>query len=217
MIGKGYFVNIIEQFHRVVIGLLVVGGSLLLSSNVLASSGQDNGARFAPTAVILSSGPAIAADGDISSQSAEKKYAAYLPIIQQPGEPIRLSRYDVVAQRMLELVNDERQRAGCAPVAVNDKLTRAAQKHTEDMAAHGFVDHRGSDGSLPHERVLREGYNYGYAGESIAKSIVDEAGAVFSLWMNSPGHKAILLNCVAQEIGIGYSAPYWTLVLAKQL
>ena len=134
MIGKGYFVNIIEQFHRVVIGLLVVGGSLLLSSNVLASSGQDNGARFAPTAVILSSGPAIAADGDISSQSAEKKYAAYLPIIQQPGEPIRLSRYDVVAQRMLELVNDERQRAGCAPVAVNDKLTRAAQKHTEDMA-----------------------------------------------------------------------------------
>ena len=76
---------------------------------------------------------------------------AYLPYLQQPGDLDPPPRYDVVTERMRALLNDERVAAGCAPVTVNDELLRAAQTHTKDMADHGFVDHRGTDGTMPHD------------------------------------------------------------------
>lgn len=185
-----------------------------MRGDALASSPRGNNVAYLSIVVNLS-GPAVAAPGEEESLSAGIKTAAFLPAIQSSGDPNARERYDDVALRMLQLVNEERRNEGCDPVVLNDKLTLAAQRHSQDMAENNFFDHQGSDGSWPHERVLREGYNYGYIGESIAKPIVQTPDAVFSLWMNSPDHRAILLNCLAEDIGVGYVIPYWTAVLAQ--
>jgi uncharacterized protein YkwD len=113
--------------------------------------------------------------------------------------------------RVLELVNAERAKAGCSPVTVDAKLTKAAQNHSQDMADHTNMSHTGSDGSSMTDRLARVGYAYRSAGENVAAGY-GTAASVMDGWMNSPGHKANILNCGFKEIGIGLAGPgnYWT-------
>ncbi len=113
--------------------------------------------------------------------------------------------------RVLTLVNAEREKAGCSPVTVDSKLTKAAQDHSQDMADHQNMSHTGSDGSSMSDRLARVGYRFSTAGENVAAGY-GTAESVMDGWMNSPGHKANILNCAFKEIGIGLAGPgnYWT-------
>ncbi|QYX78752.1 CAP domain-containing protein [Streptomyces akebiae] len=113
--------------------------------------------------------------------------------------------------QVLSLVNAEREKAGCSPVTVDDKLTKAAQDHSQDMADHQNMSHTGSDGSSMSDRLARVGYRFSTAGENVAAGY-GTADSVMDGWMNSPGHKANILNCAFKEIGIGLAGPgnYWT-------
>ncbi|WUJ02040.1 CAP domain-containing protein [Streptomyces sp. NBC_00391] len=113
--------------------------------------------------------------------------------------------------RVLTLVNAEREKAGCSPVTVDSKLTKAAQDHSQDMADHTNMSHTGSDGSSMSDRLARVGYRFSTAGENVAAGY-GTADTVMDGWMNSPGHKANILNCAFKEIGIGLAGPgnYWT-------
>ncbi|SFN19079.1 MULTISPECIES: CAP domain-containing protein [Streptomyces] len=113
--------------------------------------------------------------------------------------------------QVLNLVNAERAKAGCSPVTVDAKLTKAAQDHSQDMADHQNMSHTGSDGSDMSERLSRVGYAFRSAGENVAAGY-GTAESVMDGWMNSPGHKANILNCGFKEIGIGLAQPgnYWT-------
>ncbi|SNT65262.1 Uncharacterized conserved protein YkwD, contains CAP (CSP/antigen 5/PR1) domain [Asanoa hainanensis] len=108
-----------------------------------------------------------------------------------------------------------RQRAlnGCGAVTVNAKLTEAAQLHSIDQADHNTMSHDGSDGSSPWDRSQAAGYDNAI-GENVAMGYRD-AAAVMDGWMNSPGHRANILNCSAKAIGVGLAkaadgSPYWT-------
>ncbi|MFI8193305.1 CAP domain-containing protein [Streptomyces sp. NPDC085946] len=111
----------------------------------------------------------------------------------------------------MELVNAERGKAGCSPVTLNATLTKAAQAHSEDMAAHRNMSHTGSDGSAPGDRITRAGYNWSTYGENVAYGYAAPE-QVMAGWMASPGHKANILNCAFKEIGVGLAQPgdYWT-------
>jgi uncharacterized protein YkwD len=116
-------------------------------------------------------------------------------------------------QQVVALVNQERSAGGCRPVTVNAKLTRAAQLHSEDQAAHNTMSHTGSDGSSPWDRSKRAGYANAI-GENVAAGY-RTAQAVMQGWMNSPGHRANIMNCDAKAIGVGMArssdgTPYWT-------
>ncbi|WP_345491616.1 sigma-70 family RNA polymerase sigma factor [Streptomyces roseoviridis] len=122
------------------------------------------------------------------------------------------------SRQVIDLVNTERARAGCGPLTENGLLTRAAQGHSDDMAARDFFDHTDPDGDGPGERVTATGYRWSTYGENIAKGQRTPA-QVMDSWMNSPGHRANILNCDFREIGIGiHSAggPYWTQVFGAQ-
>lgn len=112
---------------------------------------------------------------------------------------------------MLVLVNAEREKAGCAPLTENAKLTKAAQDHSQDMADHQNMSHTGSDGSSMSDRLSRVGYAFRSAGENVAAGYTSPE-SVMDGWMNSAGHKANILNCGFKEIGIGLAQPgyYWT-------
>jgi uncharacterized protein YkwD len=117
------------------------------------------------------------------------------------------------AQQVVALVNQQRAAGGCGPVAVNAKLTQAAQLHSEDQAAHNTMSHTGSDGSSPWDRTKRAGYPNAI-GENVAAGYRD-AEAVMTGWMNSPGHRANIMNCSAKAIGVGVAKSsggtiYWT-------
>ncbi|MGW0363215.1 CAP domain-containing protein [Streptomyces sp. NPDC002990] len=115
------------------------------------------------------------------------------------------------AAEVLALVNQERAAAGCPAVSLNAKLTRAAQDHSQDMAAHSNMSHTGSDGSDPGQRITRAGYAWSTYGENVAYGY-STAQKVMEGWMNSPGHRQNILNCSFKEIGIGLAQPnhYWT-------
>ncbi|MGP3981637.1 CAP domain-containing protein [Streptomyces sp. KR80] len=117
------------------------------------------------------------------------------------------------AARIVQLVNQERSKAGCSPLTTNKKLTAAAQKYTDVMADTGVLSHTGPDGSQVSDRVEREGYVWSAVGENIAQGQPD-AEAVMDAWMNSQGHRENILNCSFREIGIGVhkgdGGPWWT-------
>ncbi|WP_327368378.1 CAP domain-containing protein [Streptomyces sp. NBC_01217] len=117
---------------------------------------------------------------------------------------------DAVA-RILTLVNNERSNAGCSPLTLNAKLTKAAQAHSEDMAAHQNMSHTGSDGSDPSDRITSAGYDWSAYGENVAYGY-STPESVMAGWMESPGHKRNILDCSFKEIGVGLAQPgsYWT-------
>ncbi|MCX5015461.1 CAP domain-containing protein [Streptomyces sp. NBC_00555] len=114
---------------------------------------------------------------------------------------------------VLALVNKERAAAGCGPLATNAKLSAAARAYSDTMARSGVMSHTGPDGSTMTTRVEAAGYGWSRLGENIARGQSD-ADAVMNAWMNSPGHKANILNCAFREIGIGVhkgdGGPWWT-------
>ncbi|MFE9560004.1 CAP domain-containing protein [Streptomyces sp. NPDC006487] len=116
------------------------------------------------------------------------------------------------AQEVVRLVNVERAAAGCPALKTDPVLTKAAQSYSDSMAATGNFSHTGSDGSQPKDRVEAAGYSWSQTGENIAMGQRD-AAAVMDSWMNSPGHRANILNCSFTEIGVGINSgggPWWT-------
>ncbi|MFD8985457.1 CAP domain-containing protein [Streptomyces sp. NPDC059564] len=113
---------------------------------------------------------------------------------------------------VLALVNQERAQAGCVPVRANPPLASLAGAFSKDMAVRGFFDHTDPDGNTPWNRAEKAGIS-GLGGENIARGQGD-AKSVMEAWMNSPGHKANILNCEFRTLGVGVyvaaGGPWWT-------
>jgi uncharacterized protein YkwD len=117
-----------------------------------------------------------------------------------------------VAARVLELVNEARARPRkCGarafpkvpPLVLSPLLSRAALAHAKDMSAHKLFEHRGSDGSVPADRVARTGYNWMAVGENIARGAAN-ADVVVRGWLESPGHCTNIMGAQYQEMGLAY-------------
>ncbi|WP_232665572.1 CAP domain-containing protein [Pseudonocardia sp. TRM90224] len=110
---------------------------------------------------------------------------------------------------VVALVNDARADAGCDPVTIDSRLTTAASKHAQDQEENGSMSHVGSDGSSFGERIRREGFNYRRAAENVAMGTTSPQ-RVMDLWMKSESHRANILNCNLENIGVARSGRYWT-------
>jgi uncharacterized protein YkwD len=103
------------------------------------------------------------------------------------------------------LVNTERAKAGCAALVVDDRLTAAARAHSADMASRNYFSHTTPEGVDFATRITNSGYRWSGAGENIAKGQRTPQDVMTS-WMNSPGHKANILNCGFKNLGVGVAA-----------
>ncbi|CAL9348579.1 sigma-70 family RNA polymerase sigma factor [Streptomyces sp. enrichment culture] len=137
-----------------------------------------------------------------------------------PAAPEPQAPAGTFAAQVLELVNAERAKAGCSPVRQNSTLDVAAQRHSDDMAARGFFDHTNPDGEDPGDRITAAGYRWSTYAENIARG-QQTAAEVMQSWMNSPGHRANILNCSVKETGLGVhegaGGPWWTQVFGSSL
>lgn len=115
---------------------------------------------------------------------------------KQPSAP--------VSERIIELVNAERVKAGLPVAHVSDALMTEAQRFSVVQAALQGLSHRSSDQTNAGERLKQAGYRWKFYGEALAAG-QPTPEAVVAGWMNSPTHRAILLHPKAQEIGVGHT------------
>jgi len=109
-----------------------------------------------------------------------------------------------------------------AALTWNDKLTAAAEGHSQDMGANNFFSHTSADGRTLADRINASGYAWSSAGENIAAGYTS-VDAVMDGWIESPGHCANLMNAGFAEVGVvcvpgvagdTYST-YWTMDLGR--
>jgi hypothetical protein len=116
-------------------------------------------------------------------------------------------------QYMLDLINAERAAVGARPLVLDDNLQTSSETHSQWMIGSDSFSHQGVNGSSPHGRMEAAGYQftgvYG-SGENIAwvslrapEGYMDEVQLMHQNLMNSPGHRANILNPGFEEIGIG--------------
>jgi uncharacterized protein YkwD len=103
--------------------------------------------------------------------------------------------------RMLELVNEERSRAGLRPLLADPPARDVARAHSRDMFARGYFSHVTPDGKDPFERLRGAGVRYLNAGENLA--LARNLGMAHQGLMDSPGHRANILRPQFGRVGIG--------------
>lgn len=102
---------------------------------------------------------------------------------------------------LVELTNDDRVDEGLGTLTVNPLLEEAARLKAEHMAEYGYFAHKSPDGLDPWYWFYRAGYDFSEAGENLAVNFTDSHDAQRA-WMDSPGHRANILNGTFTEIGI---------------
>lgn len=125
------------------------------------------------------------------------------PEQQQPKETSSKAKFQLTAdeQQMLDLVNQERQKAGLAPLKADPELTKMARVKSQDMIDNNYFSHNSPTYGSPFEMMDQFGIEYNTAGENIAGN-GSVQGAHTSL-MNSDGHRANILGSQYSKIGIG--------------
>ncbi|WJW99940.1 CAP domain-containing protein [Priestia aryabhattai] len=115
-------------------------------------------------------------------------------------------------QKVVDLVNQEREKQGLKPLTLNKKLSDVARTKSKDMMDKGYFDHNSPTYGSPFDMMKQFGIEYTTAGENIAKG-QQSPEDVMNAWMNSVGHRKNILNPDFTEIGVGYvkgDTTYWT-------
>nr|SBP00454.1 hypothetical protein BN4615_P9970 [Nonomuraea gerenzanensis] len=112
---------------------------------------------------------------------------------------------------VVTLTNRARAGNGCRPLVHDAKLHLAAERHSADMSRNNYFSHTSRDGRTFGQRIKATGFVFRQAGENIAKG-QPSAAAVVKAWLDSPGHRANIMNCAFTHIGVGHHAkgPTWT-------
>lgn len=118
---------------------------------------------------------------------------------------------DAYAVEVVRLVNEERAKEGLSALRMDASVTAAAQVRAREIVS--TFSHTRPDGRKCFTALDEAGVRYRGAGENIAYGQSSPA-AVVNAWMNSPGHRANILNASFTTIGVGHhtagSTHYWT-------
>lgn len=135
------------------------------------------------------------------------------PEVSAPDEELPGASEDVhpYVLRIVELVNEERAKAGLNPVTLDAAASSAAQIRAKEIVS--SFSHTRPNGSSFSTALKEQGVSYRSAGENIAYG-QRTPEQVMEGWMNSSGHRANILNKSFTHIGVGYhqenGVNYWT-------
>ena len=123
------------------------------------------------------------------------------------GGTIELSSNE---KRTLDLHNRARVDRGLPRLCVHRVLTKAARAHSQEMLDKDYFSHDSYNGETSQERLKRfgytpNGYSYYKIGENIAwgNGSYGSPDSIFDSWMDSPEHKANILEEDFRQVGIG--------------
>ena len=177
---------------------------LALSLILLIGCGVDSGVRD-DTTPYYTGGPAPGLPGGSSNPGSN------------PGDA------SASEQSVFDIVNEEREKNGKSPLGWCDGLAELARAHSNDMCDRGFFSHVNPEGENPTARG-RAGHAGSYTFDPICPSPYRGIGEniamgqrspeeVMNAWMNSPGHRANILNGGYTHIGVGICSgcsKHWT-------
>ena len=149
------------------------------------------------------------------SRHYEKTYWPYLPLLSIAGlcllfnifwAPISHVVLDYATNTsisgLLSATNAQRANNSETSLQLNSQLTAAAQTKATDMASRNYWSHVTPDGVEPWQFITNAGYDYQTVGENLAYGFND-SDATLTGWMNSPGHRANILNSQFLDVGFG--------------
>lgn len=116
------------------------------------------------------------------------------------------------AEQVVDLVNIERTKAGLSPLTINKTVESAALVRAREIET--SFSHTRPDGTSFTSVLKEHGVSYMRAGENIAWG-QKTPEIVVNGWMNSPSHRANILNASFKTIGVGHyqnakGVNYWT-------
>lgn len=116
-------------------------------------------------------------------------------------------------QRIVQLINQARIAQGLSPLVVTPELNAAARAHAQDMAAKGYMEHEGLDGSTPQSRAARHGYVAPSGTAWLVLEVISarQTAEAAANWLLSDRlHRGVLLRGYWREMGAAYvqGGPY---------
>ena len=122
-------------------------------------------------------------------------------------------------QKVVELVNVERQKAGLPTLKMDSAISNVARAKSKDMAVNNYFAHQSPTYGSAGDMLRQFGISWRAWGENIAAG-QRTPEIVVNAWMNSPGHRANILSPNFSKIGVGYvtnssGRPYWTQIFTN--
>jgi hypothetical protein len=116
-------------------------------------------------------------------------------------------------QRIVQLINQARIANGLGPLALTPELNAAAKVHAEDMAAKGYMEHEGLNGSTPQSRAIKAGYGAPANSAWLVLEVISarQTAEAAANWLLSDRlHRGVLLRGYWREMGAAYvqGGPY---------
>lgn len=108
---------------------------------------------------------------------------------------------DITKTSLINFTNQKRIALGISPLKENSKLAQAAYLKARDMLEKDYFSHFSPEGLSPWYWLKLAGYDYLIAGENLAIGFLDSK-EVYQAWLESPTHKANLLNEKYEEMGV---------------
>ena len=107
-------------------------------------------------------------------------------------------------KEVFDLINKQRTANGLSPLKENSELQRVARIKAQDMVNNNYFSHTSPTYGSPFDMMKSFKISYNTAGENIAGNSSNSSAV--TAWMNSPGHRANILNSSFNQTGIGVVA-----------
>jgi uncharacterized protein YkwD len=133
---------------------------------------------------------------------AEESPALNPPPLKKTGGEITDNRSVLTAEGIIVFTNNERKKNNLAPLEVNEILMRTADQKAKDILNRQYFAHLSPSGEGVKELAQTAGYESIIIGENLALGTFKDEAEVVEAWMESPGHRANILNPYYREIGV---------------
>ncbi len=135
-------------------------------------------------------------------KSASSQVGASKGILTAPPSELKVGDSSLSIAGIVAFTNSERAKRQFPSLKNNRALNASAEEKLADMFSKQYFEHESPKGVSVADLIRNENYQYIVVGENLALGNFGGDQQVVTAWMNSPGHKANILDPRFQEIGI---------------
>ncbi len=139
--------------------------------------------------------------GGLGATSSSKIATTVKAFVQEGADEKPKNTAKISIDGIIYYTNIERTKAGLNPLTKNTKLTSSATEKTDDMFTKQYFEHNAPDGKTAADLIKSANYKFQIVGENLALGIFQTDKLLVQAWMDSPGHRANILNPKYTEIG----------------
>ncbi len=123
---------------------------------------------------------------------------AVIPALVPASGKLALTVSGIIAE-----TNKQRVAQSESALSESAQLDASAQVKANDIIARQYFEHTAPDGKTVSDLVAAQGYEYIKIGENLALGDFTSDADVVTAWMNSPGHRANILDTDFKQMGVG--------------